>query len=234
MNSIPNRNNLIATSPIFMLRLIQSQTAACVASMVLVLSMFQLADAQRRDLGGLRPGNVSPARLLTIDTVQAELKLTEAQKAKAIAINETLTVGRRELFAELAKDSGKRATKVTELERQALASMDEMLDDAQKKRLKKLLLQANGASELSKKEVRDALGITKAQQNKITEIRQANAKARHDALAGFDGDRMAKVLELQREADAKLLEVLTDEQRKQFEAMQGEKITINRFSAQTF
>ena len=41
---------------------------------------------------------------------------------------------------------------------------------------------------------------------------------------------MAKILELQREADAKLLEVLTDEQRKQFEAMQGKKITIELFS----
>ena len=214
-----------------MLRLFQFQVCIGIGGMILGLIVFQSAEAQRRGLGGLRPGNVSPARLLTIDAVQTELKLTEQQKSKAAAINEKLTVGRHELFAEVKKDTGKRAPKVAELERQAQASIVELLDDAQEKRLKELLLQVNGASELSKNEVRDALSITEDQEKKLDEVRRANAKARREALADFDGDRMAKILELQREADAKLLDVLTDEQRKQFEAMQGEKITIDIFSA---
>jgi hypothetical protein len=214
-----------------MLRLFQSQVCIGIGGMLLGLILFQSAEAQRRSLGGLRPGNVSPARLLTIDAVQAELKLTEAQKSKAAAINETLTVGRHELFAVVKKGTGKRAPKVAELEKQAQASIAALLDDAQEKRLKELLLQVNGASELSKKEVREALSISEDQEKKLDEVRRANAKARREALADFDGDRMAKILELQREADAKLLEVLTDEQRQQFEAMQGEKIKIDIFSA---
>ncbi|MEX2310317.1 MAG: hypothetical protein WD738_22305 [Pirellulales bacterium] len=213
-----------------MLRSLQIQTSVCVGGLILALSMFQSAEAQRRDLGGMRPGNVSPPRLLTVDVVQAELNLTEAQKSKAAVINETLTFGRHELFAQVAKGTGKRAPRMAELEHQAQDSIEELLDDAQEKRLKELLLQVNGASELTKPEVRDALGITKEQRKKLADIRQVNAKARHEALANFDGDRLAKSLELQREADAKLLDVLTDEQRQQFDAMQGEKITLDVFS----
>jgi Spy/CpxP family protein refolding chaperone len=91
-------------------------------------------------------------------------------------------------------------------------------------------LQVNGTSELANKEVREVLQITKEQQKKLLAIRHENAKARKEALANFEGDRMAKSVELQRKGDTKLLEVLTPEQRKQFEAMQGEKIDLKLFA----
>ena len=95
--------------------------------------MFQSAEAQRRSLGGLRPGNVSPARLLTVDAVQSDLKLTDQQKAKAAEINEALTAGRHELFAEVKKDTGNARPKVAELERKrrpALTSCSTMPKEA--------------------------------------------------------------------------------------------------------
>lgn len=212
-----------------MLRLFEIRASAYVASLIVVLGTFQFAEAQRRSMGGLRPGSVSASRLLTVEEVQADLKLADQQKAQASEINEKLTVGRHELFAKIKKGDGKRAKEVAELERRAQASIDKLLDDAQQKRLSELLLQVNGASQLSRKDVREKLQITEEQEKKLAEIRKANAKARRDVLANLEGDRMAKSVELQREADSKLLKVLTDEQRKQFEAMQGKKISLQLF-----
>jgi hypothetical protein len=193
--------------------------------------MLQSAEAQRRAMGGLRPGNVSPARLLMLDEVQTDLKLSEEQKSKASEINERLTAGRHKLFAEIKKGDGKRSSKVAELEREAEATIKQLLNDEQRKRLDELMLQVNGASQLGRQEVRERLKITDDQKRKIAEVRKENAKIRHEALAGFDGDRMTKSIELQREADARLLDVLTPGQRKQFEAMQGKKLEIKLFSS---
>ena len=207
-------------------------TCLAVASVLLGLCMFNSAMAQRRSMGGLRPGSVLQSRLLMMEEVQTELKLTDEQKSQAAEINEKLTVGRHDLFAKVTKESGERAGHVDKLEKQARESIAKLLDDAQEKRLKELLLQVNGASELTNKEVSAALQITKDQQKKLAAIRRENAKARQKALASFDGDRMAKSLKLQREADAKLLKVLTDDQRKQFEKMQGKKLAIEIFPSE--
>jgi Spy/CpxP family protein refolding chaperone len=191
------------------------------------------AAAQQRSRGGMRPGNVAPARLLVVEAVQSELKLTDDQKAKAAEINETLSKSRRELFQKIAKDSHERSEKVAELDKKTDASIEELLDAQQEKRLKELLLQVNGASELLKSNMAEALQITKEQHKKLTEANRANAKAKKDALENFDGDRQAKTLELQREGDKKLLSVLTEEQKKKFEEMQGKKVSIKLFGSES-
>jgi hypothetical protein len=204
-------------------------------SIAIALTMMVVcpASAQQRSRGGMRPGNVAPARLLVVQAVQAELKLTDDQKKKAAELNETLSKARRELFQKVAKDSHERSEKVAELDKKTDASIEELLDANQEKRLNELLLQVNGASELLKPNVAEALQITKEQHKKLTEANRANAKAKKDALENFDGDRQAKTLELQREGDKKLLIVLTEEQKKKFEEMQGEKISIKLFGSES-
>ena len=199
------------------------------ASATLIMSP---AHAQQRMRGGVRPGNVTSARLLAVGEVQTELKLADEQKTKASEINETLTTGRRELFKKVAKDSRERTEKVAELEKNADASVKELLNDEQEKRLGELLLQVNGASELLKKDVADALQITEEQQKKLVAANKANAKARKEVLEKFEGDRQSKTAELKTDEDKKLLVVLTDEQKKKFEQMQGKKIAIKLFSSQ--
>jgi hypothetical protein len=215
----------------FMSGCFKGHTNLYVVGVFVSLFLFQSAEAQRRAMGGLRPGNVSPARLLVVDKVQIDLKLSDEQKSKGAEINERLTAGRHNLFAEVKKGDGKRAAKLGKLDQKAQASINELLDDTQEKRLQELLLQVNGASELFKKEIRGALDITKEQQTRLAEVRQANAKARQDALTGYEGDRMAKLIDLQREADAGLLEVLTAEQRKKLEEMKGKPIKIDLFAS---
>ena len=190
------------------------------------------AGAQQRMRGGVRVGSVTPARLLVVDTVQAELKLSDEQKKKVSEINETLTKGRRELFQKVAKESRERTEKVAELDKNADASVKELLSAEQEKRLGELLLQVNGASELLKKDVADALDITEDQHKKLAEANRANARSRKEALEKFEGDRQAKTAELKQDEDKQLLAVLTDEQKKKFEEMQGKKIAIKIFASQ--
>jgi hypothetical protein len=211
-----------------MLQFIRLALVALVSATLLVAP----AHAQQRARGGMRLGSVTSARLLAIDTVQTELKLSDDQKKKAGEINETLTKARRELFQKVAKDSRERTEKVAELDKNADASVKELLSDEQEKRLGELLLQVNGASELMKKDVADALHITEEQHKKLAEANRANAKARKEALENFEGDRQAKTAELKQEEDKKLLAVLTDEQKKKFEEMQGKKIAIKIFASQ--
>ena len=194
---------------------------------VLLVAFVSRADAQRRGRGGLRPGEVSLARLLTIETVQNELKLSDKQKAAAAEINNGLTEERHKLFADVPKESHERAKKVAALEERTAAKVKKLLDEPQQKRLREILIQVNGASELMKKEIQEELHITAEQRQKLTDVNRANAKTRHDALANFEGDKSAKTVELQHEADKKLLAVLTDKQREQFDKLKGKKISID-------
>jgi hypothetical protein len=201
------------------------------AGIILPLAVSSNAYAQRRDRGGLRPGEASLARLLTLKEVQTDLKLSDKQKAEAADINNTLTEERHKLFAEVSKESRERGKKLTELEEKTSAKVNKLLDDSQQKRLREILIQVNGASELLKKDIQRELGVTDEQREKLVTINRENAKARREALKNEEGDKTAKSVELQREADKKLLAVLTEKQREQFETLKGKKIEIELFKA---
>jgi hypothetical protein len=198
-------------------------------SAFVLLGLASSANAQRRGRGGLRPGEVSLARLLTVEPVQNELKLSEKQKAAAVEINNSLTEERHKLFKEVAKESHERGQKVAELEERTSSKVNKLLDQPQRNRLREILLQVNGAVELTRKDIQDELGITSEQRTKLVEISHDNAKSRRDALANYEGDKTAKMVELQREADKKLFDVLTDKQREQFEKLKGKKFPVDIF-----
>ncbi len=205
----------------------------CVAILAatIVLSPAQVSEAQRRGRGGMRLGNVSAVFLLQLPEVQAELKLTDDQKAKAADVLTKLADGRSEVIANVAKESHQRGQKIAALAEQASKDVQALLDETQRKRLQQLLLQVNGPNELENKEVQAALHLTDEQKTKLTEVSRTNAKTRREALTDFVGDRWEKVNELHKAASQKLLDVLTPEQQKQFDEMQGEKIEINLFSS---
>ena len=206
-----------------------------IATATLLVFTAHSAHAQGRDRGGLRQGNVAAVQLLKLDEVRAELKLTTEQKTKVDELHETYMTGRRQIFAEVDKESGERGPKMKELREKTADEIAKALEESQQKRLKEIVLQVNGAAELENKEVAAALKITPEQQKKLTEVSKANAKARREAInvlrEGGEGSRTEILAKLQAEGDARLLEVLTPEQRKQFEAMQGAKLELKLFSA---
>jgi hypothetical protein len=214
-----------------MVRLRRYPIQLTLLSAFLLLTPASTAHAQRRGRGGLRPGEVSLARLLTVEAVQNELKLSEKQKATAAEINDSLTEERHKLFKEVAKDSHERTKKVAELEERTSSKVNKLLDDSQRKRLREILVQVNGAVELTKKNIQEELGITSEQRKNLSEISHENEKARREALANYEGDKTAKMVELQREADKKLLDVLTEKQREQFEKLKGTKLSIDVFKS---
>jgi hypothetical protein len=197
------------------------------SGLILTIVLPSAATAQRRNRGGLRPGEASLARLLTLEKVQQELKLSDKQKSAAAEINNALTEERHKLFAEVSKESHERAKKVAELEEMTAAKVKKLLDESQLQRLREILIQVNGAAELMKKDIQHELGITAEQREKLAEINRENAKARRAALENYEGDKTAKTIELQRKADKKLLDVLTDKQREQLEKLKGKKLSVD-------
>jgi hypothetical protein len=170
---------------------------------------------------------VSFARLLSVAKVQEELKLSDKQKSAAAEINNSLTEERHKLFAEVSKESHERGKKVAELEEKMSSKVKKLLDESQQKRLREILIQVNGAAELMKKDVQQELKITDEQRKKLIDVNRENSKTRRDALANFEGDKAAKIAELQRDAAKKLLAVLTDKQREQFEKLKGKKLSLD-------
>ena len=201
------------------------------SGIILSIGLPSSAEAQRRNRGGLRPGEASLGRLLTLPKVQEELKLSDKQKTQAAEINNALTEERHKLFAEVAKESHERGKKMAELEERTSAKVKKLLDEPQQKRLREILLQVNGASELMKKEIQEEIRVSAEQRQKLVDVNRANAKTRREALAKYEGDKTTKMIELQRDADKKLLAVLTETQREQFEKLQGKKISIDLFKS---
>lgn len=91
---------------------------------------------------------------------------------------------------------------------------------------------ANGGIALDDAQVAKALKITEDQNAKLDEAFAANAQAMRDAFQDFQGmspeERQEKMTQLRAEGNKRLLAVLTDEQRAEFEKMQGAKIEIDR------
>lgn len=199
-----------------------------ILGIALVLVQPSQLCAQRRGQGGLRLGSATAAQLLQLESVQKELKLTDEQKGKAAAINESVISARRQLFANTAKDSNERGPKVAELNKNTDNDLKKTLDEGQWKRLREIVLQVNDGAELDKEDVQQALKINDEQKTKLADIRKQNAAARREALAQLQGEaRATKEAELYREGNKKLLEVLSPEQKKQFEDMQGAKFKLD-------
>jgi hypothetical protein len=206
------------------------QSVVVIVTLTTLLALIQASQAQRRGRGGMRYGNVTAVQLLQVSDVQKELTLTDDQLTKARSIYEELAVGRGQVMATVPKEGGKRGPKIAELNKKADGEVESLLDPTQNKRMTELLLQVNGANELAKDNIQSALHLTDEQKKQLSEVRRENAKARREARANPDADRWAQNVELQKKADAKLMEVLTPEQKKQFEEMKGEKLDLDLLS----
>ena len=111
-------------------------------------SMAQYVEAQRSGRSGLRLGNVSAVQLLVLADVQTDLKLTVEQKEETVAMHDSFSAERRKMFAEVSRESGDRGPKLADLNERTTTRVEAILDEAQRQRLKEILLQVNGAAEL--------------------------------------------------------------------------------------
>jgi len=123
-----------------------------------------------------------------------------------------------------------------ERSREERAKLAEILLPHQIKRLNEIFIQQNGVSALQDEDIAKDLGVSEAQKAKLAEVRLANRQTVQDQMralfqggGGGGGDReanRAKIEEIQKAADAKLLAVLTPDQQKKFEEMKGKPFTM--------
>jgi hypothetical protein len=168
--------------------------------------------------------------LAQLESVQKELKLSDEQTKQVAELNERLNEDRRELFQGGAGgDRSQFREKWTKLNADAAEAFNEILDDAQSARAQEIYVQVNGPSVVLDEQVAADLKLSDEQKKQLEEVISASREEFMGAGLG-DMEREAaakKMEELTAGRDEKLLAVLNDDQRAQFEKMQGEKVEID-------
>ncbi len=208
------------------------------AAVGLVLGSMTAASAQRGQGGGRFGGGPFGQRggglaILAIAEVKQELKMTDAQIAKAQAKQDEVNNATQEIRQSAGnpremsdEDRQKLNAKIQAVTDKALA---EVLDENQIKRYKQLVLQREGPMAASRKDVADALKLTEDQRKQIAAIQQAVRQEMIDAFqsAGQGAspeDRqkmMAKFQENQAKAGEKVLALFTDAQKATWKELTG-------------
>lgn len=200
--------------------------------------------------GGMFGGGGNELSLLRIPAIQKELGLSGDDKDRADQLAEDLQAEQRETMQKLGIDFGalrdmpqdEREKKMKEMsDAQAKvaakyqAKVDEMLKPEQSKRLKQIALQTQGAQALGAENVAKDLGLSDDQKKDIAKIQEdAMASMRRGFGRGQEQgqgqeDLQARMEEMRKageERDAKLLAVLTDDQRKKFDELKGEAFDV--------
>ena len=187
-------------------------------------------------MGGMRNDNVL-FELLRTDEVQAELNIAPEQKDALQKVAEKSRPERpnfdwrnagederTKFFAKMQEDGAKRIAEAKE-------QLEEILLPGQYERLEQLAVQARGAMGLMHEETAKALAITEEQTAKMKSEMETFAEAARAKMAeAFNGGNREGAREamqtMRSDAEAKLMAVLTDDQKIKFEAMKGEAFAL--------
>jgi hypothetical protein len=204
------------------------------AGLAFLAATTQLALAQPgggRGFGGGMGAPVAKARLATLSEVQADLKLNDDQKSKISAISDQLVSDTRAMFGGGGGDPGEMRSKMEQLNKDSSAKVDALLEAPQQKRLQEIAIQVNGPNALNDPAIAQSLQLTDDQKKKLEDARQGNFQAMRDAFADMGQmsreERQAKRDELRKAADEKLLGILTDQQKTEFEGLKGTPLTVD-------
>lgn len=204
---------------------------ACVGLMVFASDAMAQRGGGGRGMGRGGFGAIRRADLLTLESVQSDLQLTDEQKENAVKVRDESREKMREVFQE-ARDNN---SDIREAMAKLNAETDEKalngLGDEQKSRLDQLYVQANGANSLMDDAIAAKLDITEEQKEKFQSTLQELTEARRGSFQNFrdmSQEERAEAMEKQRkESDEKLVAVLTDDQKEQFAQMKGEALEMD-------
>ena len=202
-----------------------SVVTAAVAILV-VAGMTSTASAQRQGGRGFGGRGFGAMGLLRMEEVQKELNLTSEQKEKLQDLG-----GQRGDTQNLSREE--RQKRFQEMAKKADETIKNTLDEKQQKRLEELVIQREGATALTRPAVAKKLGLDEAQQEKVKKIVADNAQANRPNFQNATQEErqkfLAEVRERREKENTALLAVLTADQKKAFEKMEGEKFTFPRF-----
>lgn len=184
--------------------------------------------------GGFRGGfGGGGSGLVMIPEVQKELKLDPAQIDLLKQLGEETRSKMREMFqSSQGLSEEERGRKFREFGLQQEKNVNDILDAKQKARLKQLELQQAGNRALDRKEVADALKLTPDQRSRVQSAITAEREGMRAMFEGFRSggaqpsqeqrqESFRKMGELRTATDTTLNSVLTEPQKKQFQALQG-------------
>lgn len=178
-------------------------------------------------MGGMGGMMMGSGFFLRQEAVQKELNLSDEQKTK---LKEAMPEGRgpgggggqnfRDMSdEERAKAMEERAKQAAETEKK----IAEILDEKQNARVKQIRLQFLGARIVIMDEaIAKELGVTEEQ---TTKIREAMRTLREELQSSGGGGGPAEMME---KSNAKVMEVLTDEQKAKYKEMLGEPFDVSQ------
>ena len=202
--------------------------AVCIGG-VIALTMTESVFAQRGGRGFRWMFGISKAELASLPEVQDELKLSDEQKTRITEIHDGLRDRRREMFGTGFGRFDEIWQRSDQLNRDASQTVDEVLDDSQRTRLQQIAIQQNGPRSLHDPQVVAALGLSDEQSKKLAQVRDENTQEFENAIRQFGREWRQQAGDLAAKSDERLLAVLADEQRDQFEALKGEPLEIQRW-----
>jgi Spy/CpxP family protein refolding chaperone len=196
--------------------------------LALVLVLAGVTQAQRQGRGGGFNGG-----LLSNEAVQKELKLSDDQVTKVKdAIKEVQTKHKDDLAGLQGLQGEEGRTKRAEVMKTVRADLKKAVADIltadQKKRLHEIELQQAGTGAFSEEDVQKELKMTDDQKEKIKTITADQRKAMQELRQGGNRPDQAKVAELRKETNAKIMEVLTDHQKETWKKMVGAPFEMPR------
>ena len=209
-------------------------------SLLLIALLVSSAQAQqqRRGFGGPRGGSM--LGLLRLDQVQTEINLTDEQKSKVNAVAEDIMEGMRDQFAQLRdiEDRAQRNEKRNELDKQvdskAREQLRDVLEGEQVMRFFQIYMQVRPAMDiLAIEQIASRLEVTEEQKQKLAEVKK-ETEAQQDKLYAEMRDASQeqrrelspKLRQLRTDANEKAVGVLTEDQKKTFDEMKGEKFEL--------
>lgn len=183
--------------------------------------------AQRGGFQGLGMGG--GANLLGIPAVQAELKLTDAQKTQVTEMAQKLRQNLQGLAQRLQSATAEERGKIlAELQAANRKAVDSILNDDQKKRFREITLQQQGMTAVATPDVAGELKLTDEQKSKIQAVQREQQAAISELFQG-GGDPAAareKFAALRKQTEEKIAAILTDDQKAQWKSMLGAPFTL--------
>jgi len=198
-------------------------------------------------MGFFRFGRGGVLRLLQIEAVQKELKLTDEQRDMIRDLADEMSTKFREQFSgfdfrklrdlseeERRKKFEEMRQKAELISKEVEETLELVLEPDQMKRLKQLQLQREGVFAIGRPDIAKQLGLSEEQVGKVRELiaslRPDRAKMRELFQQGRDAVRkyFAEREQRRKEVEKKILEVLTPEQRKKWEQMIGKPFEFPR------
>ena len=229
-----------------------------VMRMILVAAMavatLGTVSAQRQGGGFGGGGFVLSAYSMvgTSEELQKELKISDEQKTKLKEAMEPINKKRMEMFTrgqggqqQTDEQRKERAEKMAKLTEETKAAVGTVLNAEQGKRLGQIDYQMMGMAAYSNAEVQKKMSFTDAQKETVKATVEAYEKDRTELSKDMPrrtpgaqpsdedqkkrADVTKKIAALSKEADEKIVESLTADQKKTWTDMIGEKVDVSKF-----